>query len=1240
MTTTAPAAESVLETVTGIGPPGTPVTTSEVAEAYDCTQRTIYNRLDTLAEEGRLATKKVGARGRVWWRPPSARPDTDAGGDSVRTDPVFDSEMVGVIIWGEDLTIQDANDAFLEMAGLDHEEAIDTSWQALTPEEYYPASEAHIEELEQTGSGVPYEKQYYDADGTRWWGLFESRRLDDGRVVEFVIDITDRKHATQQLRTEAELDAYRVDLADAIRPLTDPGQIQHEAARLLGTRLDVDRAHYADVAEDDSTFHITADYFRSSVDSVVGNYHLDEFNPTLAEKFQAGETVVTPDVQAQPELGAAEQSTNKILDIGASIAVPIRKDGALTAFFAVTDSEPRQWTAAEVAMVKETADRTWEAVQRAAIETELRISETRLSKILAQLPVGVGVIDEDGDFELQNDRMDELIDTGSIPSADPDQRDTWTTTDEVGDERPPEEWPAARALDGEAVSKGMEFRYCGDAVTRWLDIAAIPFQGPGDGSKAIVVVQDITDRKVAQARIEASRADLASEVEAMRDLQALSTELIQEEAFEGLADTVLETAVTILDADHATIQLYDREREILNEIAHHGFDAETIVALSQRSDEGVAARALSTGDRVTVSDVEAATLMSGTDELETYRDAGIRAVQTTPLVARSGEVLGTLSTHWDRTHTLTDRDRQHLDVLARQAADLISHQQTLATLRSNEATLKRLNEASQVLLDLEASAFDDRVPHLVREVLDVESATLWGYDDDSGELERTATAGDGTPPDEALTSEWRERVWETFVGAEIHVAGVSDGPVDRRVLAPLGRHGVIGVDLRGADGFDDRTVEFVETVAATVETAWDRAASEKILARQNEELSSLDRLNTLIRQLDQALVTADSRSAIETAVCEQLADSERYTFAWIGAPDPGSEEVEVRAWAGVDSAYLEDLTVTLNDTGVDTDPIARAIATCDLQVVPDIATESEGVPWRASTLDRGARSVIAIPLCYEEATYGVLVVYGDQPQRDERTRAVLSELGDTIAHTINARETRATLQTDSVVELTVAIHEPDTPLGRLADGAGGTIECEGAVPRAAGARDVFFVGRDAPATAWQSAGASTLGVEGLHRLTDRSEGALFRARITEPTVASRCGDEGAIVRSLTVEATRSSVVIEVPDTTMVSSVLDRLAATGQTVELRARHPRERTVRSTQTYVAAVGDRLTDRQREVLQTAYLSGYFETPRASTGREVTTMLDISQPTFTEHLRGAERTLCEILFEETPPQMGGDAP
>lgn len=47
--------------------PCEPMTSSEIAEVLGCSRHTAHNRLEELSEENAIKTKKVGARGRVWW---------------------------------------------------------------------------------------------------------------------------------------------------------------------------------------------------------------------------------------------------------------------------------------------------------------------------------------------------------------------------------------------------------------------------------------------------------------------------------------------------------------------------------------------------------------------------------------------------------------------------------------------------------------------------------------------------------------------------------------------------------------------------------------------------------------------------------------------------------------------------------------------------------------------------------------------------------------------------------------------------------------------------------------------------------------------------------------------------------------------------------------------------------------------------------------------------------------------
>ena len=61
----------------------------------------------------------------------------------------------------------------------------------------------------------------------------------------------------------------------------------------------------------------------------------------------------------------------------------------------------------------------------------------------------------------------------------------------------------------------------------------------------------------------------------------------------------------------------------------------------------------------------------------------------------------------------------------------------------------------------------------------------------------------------------------------------------------------------------------------------------------------------------------------------------------------------------------------------------------------------------------------------------------------------------------------------------------------------------------------------------------------------------------------------------------------------------------------------------------IEDVLTEKQLVAVQMAYYSGYFDTPRASSGDELADRLGITRQTYNRHLRKAEQAVFEQLFE-----------
>jgi PAS domain S-box-containing protein len=173
-------------------------------------------------------------------------------------------------------------------------------------------------------------------------------------------------------------------------------------------------------------------------------------------------------------------------------------------------------------------------------------------------------------------------------------------------------------------------------------------------------------------------------------LHDLSTLLIQEDNLDSLYSRILDAAMSLMSSDMASMQLLDSEGDQLRLIAWKGFHPQSAafwewVYLDSASTCGLA---LSTGCRVVVPDIHTCEFLAGTADLDEYRRSNIRAVQSTPLVSCSGQLLGMISTHWREPHQPTERALWRLDVLARQAADLIERGKAEAALReSNDALL-------------------------------------------------------------------------------------------------------------------------------------------------------------------------------------------------------------------------------------------------------------------------------------------------------------------------------------------------------------------------------------------------------------------------------------------------------------------------------------------------------------------------------------------------------------------------
>jgi PAS domain S-box-containing protein len=175
-------------------------------------------------------------------------------------------------------------------------------------------------------------------------------------------------------------------------------------------------------------------------------------------------------------------------------------------------------------------------------------------------------------------------------------------------------------------------------------------------------------------------------------LQEISNLLIPGGDLDTLYGRVLDAAIGLMSADMGSMQAFYSEGGELRLLAWRGFHPES-AAFWERvnlNSACVCGVALSEGRRIIVPDTEACDFIAGTGDVDAFRRSNIRAVQSTPLVSRSGRLLGMISTHWREPHQPTERELRSLDVLARQAADLIERSRVETALRQSEDRVRWL----------------------------------------------------------------------------------------------------------------------------------------------------------------------------------------------------------------------------------------------------------------------------------------------------------------------------------------------------------------------------------------------------------------------------------------------------------------------------------------------------------------------------------------------------------------------
>ena len=400
--------------------------------------------------------------------------------------------------------------------------------------------------------------------------------------------------------------------------------------------------------------------------------------------------------------------------------------------------------------------------------------------------------------------------------------------------------------------------------------------------------------------------------------------------------------------------------------------------------------------------------------------------------------------------------------------------------------------------------------------------------------------------------------------------------------------------MRDDDGEVTNYVGFQNDVTA-------RKEAELEVERQRAELAYvLERVEGLIQDVTAAVAGAPSRTDLEKAVCDRFAAEPTCAGVWIGERNPATGTIDARASAG-------DVSPSVDDDH----PAAVALADGEQVVEPLDGT-----------------TIAAVPLIYSGVEYGVLVVRTTEDHEvDDREKLILSALARAVASGINARETSRMLATDAVVAVDLDVVDREVAAVSLSAAANCTLEYRRSVHRSDGTASLYTV-TGASMDALVAAAADLDGID-LEPVVDREDGCLIELS-NERSVVEWLSERGAIVHRIHAEDGHARLTIEIPRSANVRAVIEAIEERYAGTDVVSFRQRERDGETRQEFAARLEEELTERQLAALQRAYLGGYFEWPRPTTGEELAQSMGVSRPTFHEHLRTAEAKLCRAFFAD----------
>jgi CheY-like chemotaxis protein/GAF domain-containing protein len=586
-----------------------------------------------------------------------------------------------------------------------------------------------------------------------------------------------------------------------------------------------------------------------------------------------------------------------------------------------------------------------------------------------------------------------------------------------------------------------------------------------------------------------------------------------------------------------------------------------------------------------------------------------------------------------------------------QVRDVSDRKRRERKLEKRERLFRDLHEHTKTCLGTETRAeIYDEMLGAIPESLGYDRAAIVGFTTETGTLRVARATDEFHAAFGALdpVSPGEGPLWATYHDGQTRVleADALAGRLDHEpeagtdfVAVPIDDYGLILVHRPESVAFGEIDVELLNLCSANAAAIIDRirkagelgSATEQVSA-QASQIEHLRGLVSVIESIHREITAAETRAGMERTVVSELADTDLVEFAWIGHPVRTDTDIEPTQWAGRDAGLLDAV-----DPGAKSDLLPAQQAARDREPVgvASIAERVQESAWAKEAISADFGSVASFPIEYDGVLYGVLSVYASEAGAiDAAAESLLADVTALLAAYLGVQN-RGVEAEHAAVELEFSISDSNEPLFALARAAGRSIRFETVLESG---EDTVSVVVSVPA----EAGTTVLdAARGLTKVSDANwfgdrGDRKIRLELDRPFVGTGVRKHGGTLTGATATETGTTATIEIPTTSQVRPLIEWLQRTYGDIELLAKRE---TSGPAGRGISDPTANLTDRQLEVLEAAYVGGYFDTPRTITGEDLAHSFDISDSAVYKHLRAAQKRLLDRLFDTSAENGGLDS-